>query len=153
MSGGSVEDRWAKLEEIVRRVVREELSTAFQQKPKSKIRFEGGKFVGIGAIEVAALEAAYKAVDVRQELLEAAAWIVMNPNDAPKSNYGAFINSWLKKHQNRSAIRSIPTRSEPKPPSLCAYCDKPSMGTVSGIKHCSEHTLDAMDQKPRMAKA
>lgn len=133
-----MEDRWAKLEEIIRKVVREELSTAFQQKPKSKVRFEGGKFVGLGPVEMAALEAAYPAVDVPKELREASAWIVMNPATAPKSNFGGFINSWLKKHQDRSAIRSIPMKSETRAstPSLCAYCLEPARGAVGGYRHC-----------------
>ncbi|HEU4344792.1 MAG TPA: hypothetical protein VFU31_24855 [Candidatus Binatia bacterium] len=144
----SDEDRWAKLEEIVRRVVREELSTAFQQKPKSKVRFEGGKFVGLGDIERAALAAAYPAVDIAQELREAAAWILLNPTTAPKSNYGAFINTWLKKHQDRSAIRAIPTRSDGEKKKLCAYCDKPSTAKPNGTPACDEHFMAAMHHEP-----
>jgi hypothetical protein len=145
-----MEDRWLKLEEILRRVLREELSTTFQQKGKAKVRFEGGKFVGLGPVEIAALEAAYPAVDVKQELLEAAAWIVMNPQDSPKSNYGAFINTWLKKHQNRSAIRSIPTRNDllEQKRKHCAYCEAVATGNVGGRWACSTHMRDALDGKP-----
>src|SRR5690242_17047970 len=106
MRGGSMEDRWAKLEEIVRKVVREELSTIAPQK-KSKVGFKNGFFTGLGEIEMAALEAAYPAVDVKAEIRNAATWIVMNPGEAPATNYGKFLNSWLAKHQNAASIRSI----------------------------------------------
>ena len=80
-----MEDKWGKLEEIVRRVVREEM-TALQKQPKSKVGFKNGNFTGLGEIELAALEAANPAVDVKQQIKEAAAWICMNPNEAPVSN-------------------------------------------------------------------
>ncbi len=35
----------------------------------------------------------------------------------------------------------------------CAYCQKPSIGNVGGIEHCDAHSLDAMDQKPRVKVA
>ena len=144
-----MEDRWAKLEEIVRRVVREELSTWNPQKQKSKVSFKDGKFTGLGEIEMAALTAAYPGVDVAKQINEMCAWLVMNPEDSPKSNYGAFINRWLTKHQDRHSLRVVPAQREVVVPKLCAYCESPAVGTVNAIKHCSKHALDAMDEKPR----
>lgn len=40
-----------------------------------------------------------------------------------------------------------------RPKKLCAYCPKPSVGNVGGIEHCDRHSLDAMDQKPRVKVA
>jgi hypothetical protein len=141
-------DRWAKLEEIVRRVIREELSTASPKQQKSKVGFEGGKFTGLGQTEMAVLVAAYPAVDVPKELREASAWIVLNPQTAPKSNYGGFINTWMKKHQDRSAIRSIPMRNEPEKKMVCSYCGKPATGAPNRTPACDVHFMDAMDHKP-----
>lgn len=130
-----MEDRWAKLEEIVRKVVREELSTWNPQKAKSKVGFRNGFFTGLGEIELSALEATYPAVDVKKQIREAATWIVMNPGDAPRSNYGAFLNKWLGRHQNAHSSKVIPL---PKPPpSLCVYCLSPATGSTNGYRHCS----------------
>lgn len=143
-----MEDRWAKLEEIVRRVVREELSTISPQK-KKKVEFKNGRFVGLGEIELAALKAAYPAVDVDKQLKEMAAWIVTNPDDAPASNYGAFINTWLRKHQNQHSLRSVPTHREEIKRRACAYCSADSTGSVNGIQHCRAHYQDAYEERPR----
>jgi len=142
------EDRWAKLEEIVRRVVREEVAV-LGQKQRTKIGFKNGFFTGLGEIEMAALEATYPAVDVKQEIRNAATWIVMNPTDAPRTNFGAFLNSWLRKHQNQHSLRSIPTQREETKKRACAYCPANATGTVSGIPCCSAHVHDAMEGKPR----
>jgi len=142
------EDRWAKLEEIVRRVVKEELSTWNPQK-KKKVEFKNGKWLGLGEIEMEALRAAYPAVSVDAELKNMAAWLLMNPSDAPTSNYGAFINTWLRKHQNQHSLRSIPTKQEEiERRKLCAYCDQAATGSVGGTYACRAHTTDAMDGKP-----
>lgn len=143
-----MEDRWAKLEEIVRRVVREELSTIQGKKPK--LKFEGGKWTGMTSEQLEVWKAAYPAVNVDEQIRLAAAWIVSNPNDAPKSNFARFLNAWLERHQNRAAIRSIPTDKKllsSGEPRLCHYCDKRATGTVSGIPTCSAHVHDAMDGK------
>lgn len=142
-----MEDRWLKLEEIVRRVVREELSTFNPQKQKTKIGFKNGFFTGLGDIEMAALEAAYSGVDLQAEIKKAAAWIVTHSEDAPRSNYGAFLNTWLRKQQNQHSLRSIPTPGPGK--KLCAYCEVIATGQVSGVWHCQKHVIDAMDGKPR----
>jgi hypothetical protein len=89
------EERWAKVRQIVREEcerIRDDIVATLQKHTKSKIGFKNGFFTGLGEIEMAALEATYPAVDVKKEIREAATWIVMNPGDAPKSNYGAFVN-------------------------------------------------------------
>ena len=141
------EDRWAKLEEIVRRVVREEISALGK---KTKLGFENGRWTGITEEQMSAWKAAYGAVDVEGELKKAAAWIVSNPQLAPAKLHGRFLNTWLARQQNQSSLRSIPTRQPEQGPGkkLCAYCDQVSTGVVNGLSHCRAHALDAMDEKP-----
>jgi hypothetical protein len=146
-----LEDRWARLEEIVRRVVREELSTWSPQKNKTKIGFVNGRFTGLGEQELSALRDAFPAVDLQKELREMTAWILMNPTVSPRSNYSQFIHRWLGKHQAQASIRSIPTRSDVESDwrkKNCRYCARLCVGIVNGIPYCSAHSLDAMDQKP-----
>jgi hypothetical protein len=147
------EERWAKVRQIVREEcerIRDDIVATLQKHTKSKIGFKNGFFTGLGEIEMAALEATYPAVDVKKEIREAATWIVMNPGDAPKSNYGAFVNRWLSRHQNQHSLRSIPTRDElPKPKRACAYCQADATGSVGPIPCCAAHTRDAMEGKPR----
>ncbi len=138
------EDRWAKLEEIVRRVVREEVS-ALRKKERTKIRLVNGRWEGISPDMKQALVDAYPAVDVDKELKEMVAWIFSNPNDAPRSDYGKFINTWLKRHQDRHSIRSIPTSRAENAPNLCAYCLRPAQGSTNGYRWCGEHSQMAMD--------
>lgn len=40
-----------------------------------------------------------------------------------------------------------------RPKKFCAYCPKPSTGTANGIDRCDDHSLDALDQKPRVKVA
>lgn len=149
-----MEDKWERLEEIVervcRRVMKEEI-TALQKQPKSKVGFKNGQFIGLGEIELAALAAANPAVDVKQQIKDAAAWICMNPGDAPVSNYGRFLNAWLKRTQDRASIRAIPSAPRPAEHKMkhCEYCPKVATGSVGGLWHCQEHIHDAMDRKPR----
>src|SRR5690606_8347538 len=100
-----MEDRWAKLEEIVRRDVREELA-GITKKPKLAI--VNGRWTGITEDQLSAWKEAFPAVDVDAELKKMAAWIVSNPALAPKSQVGRFVNSWLTKSQNQASLRSIP---------------------------------------------
>lgn len=144
-----MEEKWAKLEEIIRRVFKEELAS-HGFKAKAKLAFESGRWIGVTTDQLEAWKAAYGSCDVEAELKKMAAWIVSNPHLAPKSLYGRFINSWLARQQNASSIRSIPTRSEQvqDQKKYCAYCPKPSIGSVGNIWHCAEHSYDAMDRKP-----
>jgi hypothetical protein len=149
----SEEERWAKVRLIVREEcerIEERLMTVLQKPGKAKIGFKNGFFTGLGDIEMAALEATYPAVNVKDEIRSAATWIVMNPNDAPRSNYGGFLNTWLRKHQNQHSLRSVPQlKLEPPKKKACAYCPADATGSIGSILCCSAHVQDAMDQKPR----
>lgn len=157
------EDKWLKLETILRRVLREELAVLEKRilegtgnqisliGKKANVLFKGGKWIGITAEQRDAWVAAYPSVDLDAELMRAAAWITSNPNFAPKSQYARFINAWLSKEQTRSSIRAIPTRNDPLPGpgrKLCAYCERVASASVSGTWHCSDHGRDAMEGRP-----
>ena len=140
------EDRWTKLEQILRRVLGEELD-ARGIKAKTRLGFANGRWTGVTEDQLSAWRDAYGSVDIDLELKKAAAWIASNPNLAPKREYARFMNTWLSRTQDRSSISSIPMRSEPSK-KLCAYCEKVGTGSVGGVWHCDEHTHDAMDKKP-----
>lgn len=144
------EDRWAKLEEIVRRVVREEIAGL---KKKAQITFERGRWNGITDEQRSAWREAYGSCDVEAELKKAGAWIVSNPHLAPRSQFGRFLNTWLARQQTTLSIHSIPTRSEAPRQRTCSYCEKPTTGSVGGIWYCNDHSLDAMDRKPVLKSA
>ena len=139
-----MEERWAKLEEIVRRVVREEIATL--GKNKTQIDFKNGRWV-IGQQEMQMFREAYPAVDIDKELREAAVWIVTHPNEAPKSKWGAFLQTWFKKHQFQSSLAAIPRKTE-TPRKLCVYCDKVAAGQTNGKWACDAHFTNAMDGDP-----
>lgn len=145
-----MEDKWAKLEEIVERVVEKVVTRLLDErelKKKTPLRFENGQWIGITKEQLNSWQAAYGLVDIDMELKRAAAWLASNREKSPK-NFARFVNAWLLKQQERSSIRSIPTRNE-QIRRDCAYCEKPSVGSVNGIWHCSIHSQDAMDQLPR----
>lgn len=147
------EDKWAKLEKVLestlRKVIREEFA-AIGFKPKTKISFVAGRWVGISDEQMYALKEAYPALDLDAELKRAAAWIAANPMMAPKSQHGRFINSWMAKAQNQASLRSIPTRqAEPPKMKYCSYCERVASGAPNNIWACPAHFDDAMSQKPR----
>jgi hypothetical protein len=143
------ENKWAKLEEIIRRVVREEVAALGS---KAKLGFVNGKWTGVTSAQLEAWMAAYGAVDIDAELKKAAAWIVSNPHLAPKSQLGRFLNTWFARTQDRSSIRSIPSPSERVAAGpgkkLCSYCERVATNSPNRIWACDDHTHDAMDQKP-----
>ena len=144
------EDRWSKLEQIVRRVLDEALD-ARGFKAKTKLGFVNGRWTGVTEEQLEAWKAAYGAVDIEAELKKAAAWIVSNPHLAPKNQHGRFLNTWLSRTQNQKSLHSIPTRSDPIPGpgrKLCAYCDHVATASVSGTWHCSDHGRDALEGRP-----
>lgn len=143
----SDENRWTKLEEIVRRVIREEIR---QLGKKPKIDLVNGRWVGINEEQREAWLAAYGAVDLDGELKRAAAWCVSNPGMAPKSNYGRFLNTWLTRQQNQASLRSIPTeRKTESKAACCAYCERTATANIGGIWACDSHSKNAMDREPR----
>ena len=141
------EDRWVKLEEIVTRVVNKALDER-GLKAKTKLAFANGEWTGVTTEQLRAWAGAYPSCDVQMELKKSAAWIVSNPDKAPKSQFARFFNTWLLRQQNASSIRSIPTRSEATQKMSCDYCGKPRTGVTSGITHCSAHLRDALDGLP-----
>jgi hypothetical protein len=146
------EDRWIKLEEIVRRVVREEIA-GLKKKGKTALKLVNGRWDGLTPELMESLKGTYPAVDIDAELKAAATWCMLNPNDAPISDWGRFVGTWLRKEQNKSSIRSIHNRQEPGPArKLCAYCDQVATGMVTGTWHCRAHVQQAMDGEavPRM---
>lgn len=137
------DERWKRVEDIFRRVMREELA-ALGFKPKARISFTGGELVGITPDVVKAWRASYGSVDIDKELNRAAAWIASNPSKAPKREVSRFLNSWLAREQDRASIRAIPNVTSILTKS-CAYCGKPATGSVNGYDHCSAHAQSAMD--------
>lgn len=154
------EERWIKLEEVLRKVIREELQSLFDQvqllreeisrlKVKPKIELVNGVWNGITEDQMFAWAAAYPGVDLENELRRCAAWCVSNPAGAPRTQKARYINSWLAKEQNRAAIRSIPFEKHQSPKlKLCSYCEKVGTTAPNGIWACNEHSLKAMDQDP-----
>ena len=147
------EERWRKVREIVReeceRMAQTILAALEKHGAKKKLGFENGRWTGVTEEQLAAWRAAYGSVDIDAELRKAAAWIVSNPHYAPKAQLGRFLNTWFSRTQDRSAIRSIPTRSESGPgKKLCSYCDQVATSCPNRIWACDAHIHDAMDQKP-----
>ena len=149
------EDRWEK----VRRIVGEEnekLFTRLVEKlgkktrtRKSPVEIVNGQWTGITPELLSSWKTAYGSVDIDAEMKKAAAWLLSNPTQAPNKDLRRYLNNWLAKHQERSAIRSIPTRNEPLPMlKTCSYCERPSTCAPNRIPACDDHSLDAMDQKP-----
>ena len=147
--GMGEEDRWNKLEEIVRRVVREELSGL---KKKPELKLVNGQITGITADLMSSWEAAYGSVDIPSEIRRAAAWLMSNPQGVPK-NITRFLNNWFTKIQDRAAIRSIPAQQERREIKrrACAYCSADSVGNWGGYEHCTDpqHKQWAIDGMPR----
>lgn len=148
------DDKWERVRQIVReecdRIERNILAVLEKNGNKQKPNFVNGKWVGITEEQLEVWKAAYGAVDIEAELKKAAAWIVANPNLAPKSQHGRFLNTWLSRTQTQASIRSIPSRNEPQPEKkrLCAYCSSSANGSVQGVWACSTHMRDAIDGTP-----
>jgi len=142
------EERWAKVRLIVREeceeIERRILAVLEKHGSKPKIEFVNGQWLGITPEQLSSWKVAY-ACDVDQELKLAAAWLTSNKQ--PK-NYARFMNAWLSRSNERSLIRSIPTRSNPIPKKTCAYCPRPSIGDIGLIHYCHEHFTNAMDRDP-----
>lgn len=147
------EQRWKKVEEIVRKVVSEEMD-ARGFKLKAKLSFSGGRWVGITEEQQEAWKLAYPSVNIQQQLQLAAAWIVSNPTLAPKSNYPRFLNTWLTRQQNQASLHAIPTARTIQH-KTCDYCEKPSSGFTNGHNACDEHFAKAMygERPPKLKLA
>ena len=142
-----MDDKWLRLEEIVRRVVREELNA---RKPASKqpssIRLEGRTWVGITESQTEAWRSAYPSVEIDGELRRAAAWILSNPSDAPKTQFGRFLNAWLSRNQNGHAMRTSKESSITSKPATpfraCSVCNSRANLQVNGEWRCVTHRFD-----------
>lgn len=155
-----MEDKWERVRQIVReeceRIEASILLAINKHGEKKKLGFINGQWTGVTAEQVEAWRSAYGSCDVESELKKAAAWILSNPSQAPKSNYARFLNAWLGRQQNISAIRSIPTRSETMKRAgifPCDYCEKTSVGIFAKRLHCDDHLQDAQEQKPILRRA
>ena len=114
-------DRWDRLEQIVRKVVREELDRRKQKREaKQQIKLNGKGWQGIDDELVASWKAAYPLVDIREHLSLAAAWCRSNVDKAPRSQYARFVNCWLRREQNSRAAKQIPKAGAG--PMKCSKC-------------------------------
>ena len=106
-----LEDKWSRLESIIRRVVREELANA---KPKRCARIETDdspivEMIPINTGEwparesfVKEMERVYQAVDVPLTLKEIRAWCIANPaKRKTQAGVKRFINAWCNREQNK----------------------------------------------------
>lgn len=75
--------------------------------PKSKavLDYETGVITGISQSLLTSWEEAYPAIDVRDEIRKAKAWLLANPKNR-KANLERFLNTWLTKSQDNA--RRIP---------------------------------------------
>ncbi len=67
--------------------------------PKPRFDFVSGQFTDLADSLIAGWAEAYPAVDVRQEIAKAAAWLMSNPKNR-KSDYPRFLNNWLSRAQD-----------------------------------------------------
>lgn len=153
-----MEDRWERVRQIVREECEriEERILAMLEKhqvlspSKSKVGFAEGKWTGISEMQLRVWADAYGAVNIEAELKKAAAWIMGNPQLAPKSLFGRFLNAWFARQQNLTSIRSIPTKNSLPKEKICAWCGVPSTGSTNGNEHCPMHANKALyDDPPR----
>lgn len=147
------EDRWIKLREIVREEcerIEKNIIAVLAKNGKQKVELVNGKWQGITDQTLEAWSLAYPAVDIQSELNKAAAWIISNPTMAPRTQFSRFLLTWFSRTQDRSSIRSIPTRNEivETKRKHCSYCDAVATGNVGGRWACSTHMRDALDGKP-----
>lgn len=126
------EPNWTKLEDIVRRIVREEIRAS--KKPakaaKPQIRLNGKGWEGISDGHREAWKTAYPLVDIGEHLSLAAAWCYSNVAKAPRSDFGRFLDTWLRKQQNEAAAKAIPTGVSGKV-RRCARCKSTTFSSLT----------------------
>lgn len=149
------EERWEKVRLIVReeceRISQQILEVIEKHKKRPPLKIVNGQLTGITPELKQSWGYAYGAVDMDSEIRRAVAWILSNPQAAPK-NIERFLNNWFTKCQDRAALKAIPTsRAEVATIKrrACAYCSDDSIGSVSGINHCRAHYQDAYEERPR----
>lgn len=75
-----------------------------RQKPRRSYRVtwdSGQGFQGVTDADIARWKAAYPGVDLTLETARAHAWLVDNPTKAGKRNWGAFLNRWFSRVQDK----------------------------------------------------
>lgn len=152
-----MEDRWEKVRQIVREEcerIEGRILASMKSAGKIKLAFENGRWIGITDEQLEAWKHAYPAVDIQPQLKLAAAWIVSNPMQAPKSNYPRFLNTWLTRQQNQASLHAIPS-ARSVATKFCAYCERKATGAIGSIDCCDSHTQNAMDgeRPPRLKLA
>ena len=65
-------------------------------------------FQGVGDADLARWKDAYPGVDLQAEIRVAHAWLVDNPTKAGKRNWGAFLNRWFARKQEKGGSPSQP---------------------------------------------
>jgi len=128
-----VEDKWLRLEEMVRRVIGEEFDKRKRKViHRNGIILNGKGFEGISEELLTSWKVAYPLVDIGQHLSLAAAWCKSNEEKAPRSQYARFLNSWLKREHNEEASRQAPKTVQKK--MKCRLCESENWTSLSGGK-------------------
>jgi hypothetical protein len=71
-------------------------------------------------------------------------WAAQPGRHGVKLDWEATFRNWVRNEKRDPLPAPAPSGSK-----LCGYCDKRSVGKVNNIEYCSDHSLDAMDQKPQ----
>ena len=97
----------SEFENLLRRVVREELDRPKSRKPKGlnghAIGFDmaTANFIGITEADELRWQEAYPAVPIPPEIAKAAAWLHANPANRKKNNERFLVN-WFARSQDRA---------------------------------------------------
>lgn len=124
---------------------------------KPAFDFVTGEFTGIPDLLVATWQEAFPAIDVRQEIKRAAAWLLSNPKNR-KSDYRRFLNNWLTRSQDGAngatggthAQHREPTIHERRAATIAGLTGRPAVG-VSGSRTASER--EPIDVTPTRSRA
>lgn len=130
--GGAPDDRGVGRQTTTK----QEVETVIEPKKKKEnnapaISFDGISFQNISPEQISLWCEAYPAVDVKAEILKAAAWLDANPLNR-KSDYKRFLNNWLSRSQDRAPAHSA-GRSIHRPRMLPPIEDFSSIDYGKGI--------------------
>lgn len=78
---------------------------------KAKFDYATGRFENLSSEMLQAWAEAYPAIDVRQEIAKAKAWLLANPKNR-KSNLERFLTNWLTKAQDRTPPHGQPNQDQ-----------------------------------------
>jgi hypothetical protein len=68
---------------------------------KEKVEFTNSLFHNIPTELLSKWESSYPAIDIKNEITKAEAWVLANPK-LKKSNWGRFLNNWMTRAQDRA---------------------------------------------------